>query len=28
VMPGRAGVPPLSDDELVDVIAYLRVLGE
>jgi mono/diheme cytochrome c family protein len=28
VMPGRAGVPPLSDEELVDVIAYLRVLGE
>jgi hypothetical protein len=27
VMPGRAGVPPLSDEELVDVIAYLRVLG-
>ncbi|MEX0825813.1 MAG: cytochrome c [Acidimicrobiia bacterium] len=27
VMPGRAGVPPLSDEELVDVIAYLRTLS-
>jgi len=27
VMPGRAGVPPLSDEELVDVIAYLRTLN-
>lgn len=26
VMPGRAGVPPLSDEELIDVIAYLRTL--
>ncbi|MEX2419131.1 MAG: cytochrome c [Acidimicrobiia bacterium] len=27
VMPGRAGVPPLSDEELVDVVAYLRTLS-
>lgn len=27
VMPGRAGTPPLSDAELVDVSAYLRTLG-
>jgi hypothetical protein len=28
VMPGRAGTPPLSDEELVDVIAYLRTITQ
>jgi disulfide bond formation protein DsbB len=27
-MPARGGTPPLTDSELVDVLAYLRSINE